>query len=39
MSCERIPVIPQNIETCWFNAIMMSMIYSDGLSQIIYELC
>ena len=37
MSCEIIPVIPQNLNTCWFNAIMMSMIYSDGLSQFIYE--
>ena len=37
MSCEIIPVIPQNLNTCWFNAIMMSMIYSDGLSQMIYE--
>ena len=35
--CEQIPVIPQNLETCWFNTIIMAMIYSDGLSQLIYE--
>ena len=35
--CEQIPVIPQNLGTCWFNAIIMAMIYSDGLSQLIYE--
>jgi hypothetical protein len=35
--CQNIPVIPQNLGTCWFNAILMAMIYSDGLSQIIYE--
>jgi len=35
--CEQIPVIPQNLGTCWFNAIIMAMIYSDGLSQFIYE--
>jgi len=35
--CEKLPVIPQNLGTCWFNAILMAMIYSDGLSQYIYE--
>ena len=35
--CQDIPVIPQNLGTCWFNAILTAMIYSDGLSQIIYE--
>jgi hypothetical protein len=35
--CEQIPVIPQNLGTCWFNAILMAMIYSDGLSQYVYE--
>jgi hypothetical protein len=37
MNCEIIPVIPQTIETCWFNAIMMAMLYSDRLSQFVYE--
>ena len=35
--CEEIPVIPQYLATCWFNSILSAMIYSDGLSQIIYE--
>ena len=26
--CESIPVIPQNVGTCWFNAILMTIIYS-----------
>lgn len=37
MNCDKIPVIPQNLGTCWFNSILMAMIYSDGLSQLVYE--
>jgi len=35
--CELIPTMPQNIVLCWFNSILMAMIYSDGLSRYIYE--
>jgi hypothetical protein len=35
--CSAIPVIPQNLETCWFNAILMAMIYSDGLSKLVIK--
>ena len=35
--CELIPTMPQNIGLCWFNSILMAMIYSDGLSRYIYE--
>ncbi len=32
--CLNIAVIPQFRETCWFNAILMSCFYSQGLRKL-----
>jgi len=35
--CEVINVIPQTSTTCWFNAILMSCLYSQGASRVFRE--
>jgi hypothetical protein len=35
--CSVVNIIPQYLGTCWFNAILMSCLYSDGASRIFRE--
>ena len=35
--CEVVNVIPQYLGTCWFNAILMSCLYSQGASNVFRE--
>lgn len=32
-NCENLPIIPQFTQTCWFNAILMVSLYSQGLKK------
>ena len=34
---EEIEVIPQIDGTCWFNAILMALLYSQGIRKVIYK--
>ena len=36
-NCDLITVIPQNTTTCWFNAILTSMLYSDRSKKYLLE--
>ncbi len=36
-TCEELEVIPQYIGSCWFNAILMSVLYSQGSRKIMIE--
>ena len=33
--CLTLEPIPQFMETCWFNAILTCLLYSEGLSNVI----
>jgi len=35
--CEVVNIIPQYLGTCWFNAILMSCLYSQGASRVFRE--
>lgn len=35
MYCKALEVIPQFLGSCWFNVILMIMLYSDGVSNVI----
>lgn len=35
--CKVVNVIPQYLGTCWFNAILMSCLYSQGASRVFRE--
>lgn len=35
--CANIEVIPQYSGTCWFNAILMICLYSEGVSRVFRE--
>jgi len=35
--CEIVNIIPQYLGTCWFNAILMSYLYSQGASRVFRE--
>ena len=36
-NCSRIHVIPQFIGTCWFNAILMTCLFSQGTKEVVYK--
>jgi len=36
-NCSIIPVIPQFIGTCWFNAILMTCLFSQRTKEIVYK--
>jgi len=38
MDISKLPVIPQYLGTCWFNAILMSLLYSDGCQETFYNI-
>lgn len=38
MDISKLPVIPQYLGTCWFNAILMSLLYSDGCQETLYNI-
>jgi len=38
MDISKLPVIPQYLNTCWFNAILMSLLYSDGCQETLYNI-
>ena len=37
LPANQIEVIPQFGSTCWFNAILMTMLYSQGLRSFVYK--
>jgi hypothetical protein len=37
LPASKIEVIPQFNNTCWFNAILMAMLYSQGLRSFVYK--
>lgn len=34
-SCSELPTIPQFSGTCWFNALMMALLYSQGMKTLV----
>jgi hypothetical protein len=37
LQAEKLEVLPQFGDTCWFNAILMVMLYSQGLREFVYQ--
>jgi hypothetical protein len=33
VKCESVITLPQFEDTCWFNSLLMALLYSDGTRQ------
>lgn len=38
MSCSNLSIIPQFLDTCWFNTLLMAVLYSQNSRNMLYEI-